>query len=154
MKNFILGIISLIVICFIASLVLEGTKFEKTAGKTLGVIITVSLCISCASMLFNIQSESQPSINLQPNENYIYEITKYKLTSAKNAITLELEKNNINKSEVYFTTSYENNELIIEKVHIDLTSAEYNTSKLNINTLQEYVINVLKIDKENIIVYL
>ncbi len=154
MKSFILGIVSLIIICFIASLILEGTRFEKTASKTLGIIITVSLCFSCSSLIFNVKNGVLPQINLQTDKDYINNINSYNLTNAKNAIISELEKNDIKNCEVYFTTSFNNNEFIIEKIHLDLTSAEYNSSTTNINTLQEYIIKILKIDKENIIVYL
>ena len=154
MKTFIIGIVSLIIICFIASLILEGTRFEKAAGKTLGIIITLSLCFSCASLVLNIKTEALPDINLLVDKDYINNINSYKLTKAKNAIISELEKNNIKNCEVYFTTSYIDNDIIIEKIHLDLTSAEYNSSTTNINTLQEYIIEILKIDKEKVIVYL
>lgn len=153
MKGFVLEITILIIVCFIAELVMEGTRLEKSATKTLGIIITVSVCISVISLVFGIKNNSVPQIDFGADKNYIDQVNTQKINNIRSSIINEMDNNNVKNVKVYFSTSYTNNEISIDKIHIDLTSAEYNSSVTNINTIKEYVINTIKIDKENILVY-
>ena len=71
----------------------------------------------------------------------------------KSDLIKKLEDNNVINAKIYFSTTSDNNQIRITKIHLDLTNAEYNSSATNINTLKEYVISVVDIDKENILVY-
>ena len=113
----------------------------------------VSLCVSVLSLFFNVKN-STPSFNLGINDHYVNEINSIKLNAIKVEIIEEMEQIGIQNSEVYFSTSYLNGELKIEKVHIDVSNAEYNSSTTNINTIKERVKKVLNVSEENVIVYL
>lgn len=152
MEKIVIGIIVLITVCFIVGLLLEGTVIEKTASKSIGIIVTVSLVISVFSLIFNIKQPT-PEISLTPDYSYINEITTHKLNIIKRDLIKKLEDNNVINAKIYFSTSSDNNQIRITKIHLDLTNAEYNSSATNINTLKEYVISVVDIDKENILVY-
>ena len=154
MKSFVLGISGLIVVCFIAGLILEGTKLEKTANKTLGIIITVSLLMSVITLFFNVKNDNFSDFNFDIDQNYIQSVTDYKLQSLKDNIVSSLEKQGIKQSEVYFNSVIENNEVVIEKIHVDLTKAEYDSSTMNINKIKDCVSNLTNVNKENVLVYL
>lgn len=154
MKSFVLGISGLIVVCFIAGLILEGTKLEKTANKTLGIIITVSLLMSVITLFFNVKNDNFSDFNFDIDQNYIQSVTDYKLQSLKDNVVSSLEKQGIKQSEVYFNSVIENNEVVIEKIHVDLTKAEYDSSTMNINKIKDCVSNLTNVNKENVLVYL
>jgi hypothetical protein len=153
MKTFILGISSIIIVCFIAGLILEGTRFEKTASKTLSVIVVTSLCVAVLSLFFDVKNTTF-NFDLDINENYVNEINSIKLNEIKVEIVEEMENIGIKNSEVYFSTSYLDGELKIEKVHLDVSNAEYNSSTTNINTIKEHVKKIINVSEENVIVYL
>ena len=154
MSGFVSWICVLIALCFVAGLILEGTRLEKTGSKVIGIVVTVSLCLSVTSLLLNPGGIRSDLSDMSADSGYIENINAYKLNIIKSEIEKELEKENIKQSGVYFSTSFDNGVLKIEKVHIDLSYASYDKEKTNINRLKHAITDILVIDEENVLVYL
>ena len=152
MKQIILNVTVIIVVCFLLGLILEGTKFESSANRVFGLILIANLIISIVSSFSNF-SFNNPNYDIQIDQNYIENINSYKLNILKDNLLQKFKDLGINNCGIYFSTISIDNSIEISKVHIDLSEYEYDKSSLNIDELKNIVEDVLKLDKENILVY-
>lgn len=151
-KEIILNVTVIIVVCFLLGLILEGTKFESSANRVFGLILIANLIISILTSFSNFSFEN-PNFNIEIDQNYIENINSYKLNILKDNLLQKFKDLGINNCGIYFSTISNDNSIEISKVHIDLTICEYDKNSLNIDELKNIVEDMLKLDKENIIVY-
>ena len=133
-------------------LIVEGTKFEKSVGKVLGLVVIVNLIVSVLSLSLNLKS-GFAKVELKIDTEYVESINSYKLSLIKEEITNKLRENGIVGCGIYFSTSFVDNQLSIEKIHVDLTLSEYGEGNVNINTVKKLVTEIVDIDKENVVVH-
>jgi hypothetical protein len=153
MKNFIVGITVLVLVCFVCGLILEGTKFEKSASKVLGLIVIINLAVSFSSLTLNLKFEQNKRFELDVDSGFVEKVNTIKLNVIKKSISEKLGEIGIKNCGIYFSTGIDKGSIVIEKIHIDLSLGEYDKANLNINALEKLVSEIVNIEEENIVVY-
>ena len=85
--------------------------------------------------------------------NYVEKINNYKINSIKNEIELKLDANGVSGVSVYFSTTANDKDMVIEKIHLDFQNSEYSLSSANIDVIKDIVRSVFMIEKECIVLY-
>ena len=154
MKIWIISYVSITIICFIAQTLLENTKFSTVANKCI-TIISISSIIGCSISI--ISSTKNLSIDFNSflifDSNYVEKINSYKINTIKNEIESKLNNSGISGVSVYFSTTINDKDMVIEKIHLDFQDSEYSLSSTNIDVIKEMVRSVFMIEEECIILY-
>lgn len=154
MKTWVLWYLSIILVCFFAEMILENTKFSEIGNKCIGIILTVSVVFCTVNI---IKSNKEITLDIENlfnfDSNYVEKINTYKINQIKKEIEDELQSKGVNNVSVYFSTTFNDENMVIEKIHLDFSNSEYSLSVENIDYIKESVQRVFMIDSNCIIVY-
>ena len=135
-------------------MLLENTRFSNVANKCIGVILVVSIIASTVSLIKSSKDVTFELDNVINFDNsYVESVNSYKINLIKDSIELELKNRGIEGVTVYFSTSPNDKNMVIEKIHLDFQNSEYSLSTTNIDNIKEIVRGAFMIEEECIIIY-
>lgn len=158
MKEWIFSIATIIILITVISILLP----EGKCGKFIKAILSLIVILVIIKPIFNIDINQEvldvfsydSSMVLQ--DNYLNYVSSKKISFFKAEIANILKNYKIDNAKIDIDTSVENNQLKIEKIHINLQELVINSSIENIHIIKDIksrVAKLLNVKENDVVIY-
>jgi hypothetical protein len=155
MYNWILNIVGMIFVGVILDVVLPNGK-TNTLIKTIFGIFILYVIVSPLPKIFNHNISLTNNNSTIIDQNYLINVNLSKLTELENEITTTLSKNGFDNVSVVVDANIYSEQLIINKVYVDVVNLVLNSGGKHINIYKDItnlIIAITNIKEEEIIFY-